>query len=152
MTQVVVVGVDGSANADEALAWALDHARRTGAVVRVVSAWAWEDVVGVPGARFPTETEQDAVDRAHGVIDDALERAGDDRTEGVRIERVVAQVPAAQVLLDTAADADLLVLGSRGLGGFRGLLLGSVSQQCVTHATCPTVVVPHPRTAGEQVA
>jgi nucleotide-binding universal stress UspA family protein len=49
------------------------------------------------------------------------------------------------VLLEEAADADLLVVGSRGLGGFRGLLLGSVSQQCAHHAPCPLVIVPHHR-------
>jgi len=64
---------------------------------------------------------------------------------GVPVERSVVEGPAAQVLLRAAAGADLLVLGSRGRGGFAGLLLGSVSQQCAHHAPCPLVIVRRPR-------
>jgi nucleotide-binding universal stress UspA family protein len=58
---------------------------------------------------------------------------------------VVREGAPARVLLEAASDADLLVIGSRGLGGFRGLLLGSVGQQCTHHAPCPVVIVPHER-------
>lgn len=77
------------------------------------------------------------------MIADSLGRIDPDLSEGVKIERRISHGPTTQVLLDAAADADLLVVGSRGLGGFRGLLLGSVSQQVVQHATCPTVVIHH---------
>jgi nucleotide-binding universal stress UspA family protein len=58
------------------------------------------------------------------------------------VERVVREGQPAEVLVEAAEDADLLVVGSRGLGGFRGLLLGSVGQQCAHHARCPVVIVP----------
>jgi nucleotide-binding universal stress UspA family protein len=61
------------------------------------------------------------------------------------VTKVVREGSASHVLLEEAADADLLVVGSRGLGGFRGLLLGSVGQQCAHHAPCPLVIVPHRR-------
>jgi nucleotide-binding universal stress UspA family protein len=61
----------------------------------------------------------------------------------VEMETIAAEGQAAKVLLETAKGADLLVVGSRGLGGFRELLLGSVSQQCAQHATCPVVIVRH---------
>ena len=78
----------------------------------------------------------------------ALERAleeADGRAAGVEVETVVREGAPAGVLLEEAQDAELLVVGSRGLGGFRGLLLGSVGQQCAHHAPCPVVIVPHAR-------
>ena len=68
--------------------------------------------------------------------------------EGIEIERRVVEGGAARVLVDAAADGDLLVVGSRGHGGFAGLLLGSVSQQCAHHAHCPVVIVQAPRPAA----
>jgi nucleotide-binding universal stress UspA family protein len=62
-------------------------------------------------------------------------------SKGLDVTTEAVEGQAAAVLLHAARDADLLVVGSRGLGGFRGLLLGSVSQQCVDHAPCPVVVV-----------
>lgn len=145
MDRTVVMGVDGSHNADAALRWALEFARdRADVTVRVVTAWVWEDVVGVPGARFPVETREQAEGRAARLLDAVLDRVPSEELAGVRIERASHFGPPSQVLLDAAAAADLLVVGSRGRGGFKGLLLGSVSQQCVTHAGCPTVVVPLP--------
>jgi nucleotide-binding universal stress UspA family protein len=61
------------------------------------------------------------------------------------LDRQVLQGPAAKVLLDAGHDADMIVVGSRGRGGFAGLLLGSVSQQVAQHAPLPVVIVPHER-------
>jgi nucleotide-binding universal stress UspA family protein len=74
-------------------------------------------------------------------------RASRPEADGVEVEQVTVEGAAPRVLLEQAEDAELLVVGSRGLGGFRGLLLGSVSQQCAHHAQCPVVVVPTPHGA-----
>jgi nucleotide-binding universal stress UspA family protein len=75
---------------------------------------------------------------------DTLTRAVSEATAGhpsVRVEARVAEGPAAEALISASHRASLLVVGSRGHGGFVGLLLGSVSQQCVTHAPCPVMVM-----------
>ncbi len=82
-----------------------------------------------------------AIERAAAeAVERALAELGGE-LEGIELERCVTEGPAAQVLLDAARGGALLVVGSRGHGGFSGLMLGSVSQQCVAHAPCPVVVV-----------
>ena len=76
-------------------------------------------------------------------LDRALQEVAPE-AEGIEVERRVTEGNAAAVLVEASKDADLLVVGSRGLGGFSRLLLGSVSRQCVSHASCPVVVVPSP--------
>lgn len=136
--ETVVVGVDGSACSLAALHWAVAEARLRRTKVRVVHAWAYPPVstyheaahaLDVPFAEVAGETLRRAV--ADAGVDD----------EDVEIEQVVVEGPAASALLEAAKDASLLVVGSRGLGGFAGLLLGSVSQQCAHHARCPVVIV-----------
>lgn len=139
----IVVGVDGSPGAREALDYALQEARLRGADVRVVAAWqvpsaAYAGTYGLGGPELLSELEQAARDN----VARALEAAA---VDDVEVRTTVREGSPAHVLLEEAADADLLVVGSRGLGGFRGLLLGSVSQQCAHHAPCPLVVVPHRR-------
>jgi nucleotide-binding universal stress UspA family protein len=150
-TSVVVVGVDGSAGASAALRWALGEARLRNSPVRAVHAWTFGyiggSVEGYPywGGSLGSYTSLGVdLNDLHRAAEGLLERAiGDVRTEteGIEIERQVVQGPAAEVLVQAASPRDLLVVGSRGHGGFTGLLLGSVSQQCVHHAACPVVVV-----------
>jgi len=142
---LIVVGVDGSESARAALRFALEEGRLRGATVRAVAAWhvppaAYGGALAPPDPGFVNELEPEA----RRALERALEQAGAPPAD-VEVETVVREGAPARVLLDEAADADLLVVGSRGLGGFRGLLLGSVSQQCAHHAPCPLVIVPHAR-------
>ncbi|MFQ5426867.1 MAG: universal stress protein [Gaiellales bacterium] len=149
----IVVGIDDSAGARAALAFALDEARWRDARLSVVNAWVMPFPLAVPGlvlGGFPVEgdTRLDDISAATqagaaALIDRALEEV-DAETSGVDVERLPLEGDTAAVLLEAAADADLLVVGSRGRGGFRGLLLGSVSQTCAHHSPCPLVVVPTP--------
>jgi nucleotide-binding universal stress UspA family protein len=140
----IVVGIDGSQSAQVALGFALDEARLRGAAVRAVAAWhvpttAYGGAFAPPADGLLDELQTSA----RRTLERALTDAGDHAD--VEVEPVVREGAPARVLLEEASDADLLVIGSRGLGGFRGLLLGSVSQQCTQHAPCPVVIVPHQR-------
>lgn len=136
--ETIVVGVDGSDASVNALRWALDEARLRSARVRVVLAWSYPQVSTyheakhVLGAPFAEEAAA-ILEQIVGVTAAAA--------EGVEIEKKVVEGEAAPALIEAARNASMLVVGSRGLGGFSGLLLGSVSQQCAHHATCPLVIV-----------
>lgn len=140
----IVVGVDGSAGSQAALAWAVDEARLHGATLVAVNAWEAPIVYGSGFAPVPALPPDGAYeDAARSLLDSALEQVvGSD--EAINIERHVVEGPAGEVLLSAAHDADLLVLGSRGHGTLMGMLLGSVSQHCAHHAPCPVVIVPNP--------
>ena len=151
MSPSVVVGVDGSAGAREALRWALAEARLRQWPVRAVHAWTFGytggSVQGYPywGGYLGSYTSL-GIDLSdlHRAAEELLERALADvgeATRDVEIERQVVQGAPAEVLIAAATSDDLLVVGSRGHGGFATLLLGSVSQQVVHHAPCPVVVV-----------
>jgi nucleotide-binding universal stress UspA family protein len=136
----IVVGVDGSEQSLRALRFALDEARLRGCRVRAVSAWhvpalAYEAGFGPASLDFGSFEEI-----ARQGLARSLEQAGA-ASSGVEVVEVVREGQPADVLLDEAKGAGLLVVGSRGLGGFRGLLLGSVGQQCAHHASCPVVIV-----------
>jgi nucleotide-binding universal stress UspA family protein len=136
-TPRVVVGVDGSSASAAALRWAVAQAEATGAVVEAVGAWeAVEDLGWSAPVVDSSFDEQVTRQRFTDELDRVL---GDRRTVPVR-ERLVMGEPA-EVLLDAARGAALLVVGSRGHGRFARALLGSVSLRCVQHATCPVVVV-----------
>ena len=151
----VVVGVDGSAGSAEALRWALAEARLRKSPLRAVHAWMFGYVGGTVDGYPSLGGSLDAygslgIDSGdlHRAAEDLLDRAVADAgtdTEGVEIERQVVQGSAAEALLTAVDKNDLLVVGSRGHGGFAELLLGSVSQQCVHHAPCPVVVVHSPK-------
>jgi nucleotide-binding universal stress UspA family protein len=152
----IVVGVDESAGSDSALRWALQEARLRGAKLRVVHVYppaplpVSEAGVGAVGgmgvpvvAESAAELGRAAAAEATNLIEEALRRAGTDSLH-VEIERVALEGAPAQTLIESARGMDLLVLGSRGRGGFLGLLLGSVSQQCAQHPPCPVVILPPP--------
>jgi nucleotide-binding universal stress UspA family protein len=135
----IVVGVDGSPEAVAALRWALDEARLRGTSVEAVRAWLFPmaDAIHTSAADILVrDIAQASEDQLNWIVDEV---AGPD--PGVKIERRVFEGAPARVLVDAAAGAELLVVGSSGRGGFAGLLLGSVAQQCVHHAPCPVVVI-----------
>lgn len=136
----IVVGVDGSPGSTEALRFAVDEARvRNGTVLAVM---AWE----LPLTMIPPEgawTESVNWDTGRGEAELLLTEtiAGVD-TDGVQVDHRLVEGPAARALVEAGRDADLLVVGSRGRGGFTSLVLGSVSTQVAHHAPCPVVIVP----------
>jgi nucleotide-binding universal stress UspA family protein len=136
----IVAGVDGSPSSLAALRWAVRQAEFTGATVDAVIAWHYP-VLAVPIGPAPVAM-LDTADFEKGAdetISDAISAAVG--TSRVPVSAQVKEGNAAQVLLDAAAGADLLVVGSRGHGGFAEALLGSVSQHCVHHAPCAVVIV-----------
>ena len=135
MSGTVVVGVDGSDGSLQALRWAAGEAAARGWRLRVVRAWSYIDQ---PSGGFDPAYGEDDARRG---LDEALASLGDAAT-GLDVEPLVVCDLAARALLDAARDADVVVVGSRGFGGFEELLLGSVSSQVAHHAPCPVVVVP----------
>lgn len=135
----IVVGVDGSDHARRALAWAIAEAKDRGAALHIVSAWS------VPGALYGSVGVggyDEATREFHAAAQRAAEAAAEEaRSAGVDAAVSVPQAQGADALVEASRDADLLVVGSRGHGGFVGLLLGSVSAQCAHYAACPVVIV-----------
>ncbi len=144
MTASVVVGVDGSDGGRAALDFAVREAHMRGAVLRAVLAWQPDTMAYSGGAWGPMIDPTGLEEGARAALDAAV-----DEVDGatVPIERVLATGRAAQVLVEESGGAELLVVGSRGHGGFAGLLLGSVSQQCAQHALCPVAIVREPAEA-----
>lgn len=140
VSNIVLVGVDGSPESGAALKFAVAEANRRGARLRVVSTYFPE--YSVHGHTQPLTASEPAIEddveaQIRRMVDEAL--AGD--TSPPSVEIVVAAGPAAGVLIDKSGEVDVLVLGHRGRGGFASMLLGSVSLQCVLHARCPVIVV-----------
>lgn len=131
----VLVGVDGSPSSQAALRWALAEGGRRGASVAVLHSWEAPAIAGYP--YDPEVLERAARDLVDSMVDEATAESPDVAVE----RRVVGGGPAAG-LLDAAQDATLIVVGRRGMGGFRRLLLGSVSDHVARHAPCPVVVMP----------
>jgi nucleotide-binding universal stress UspA family protein len=140
----IVVGIDGSPASRAALAWALAEAKQRGADLDVVVAWTfpnqWAEGFNVKWAADSEFFAKAAVATADAAVSDVL--AGESRPGWLRTHGVEGS--AASVLLHRARDAELLVVGTRGRGGFADLLLGSVSTACVHHSPCPITVVPMP--------
>jgi nucleotide-binding universal stress UspA family protein len=144
MVTGIVVGVDGSANSEQALHWAMEEAAAHNAPLTIIavhpvmkSYWT--------GRPVSLEVDHPALEHTREAVEkltqEAASRLGDARPASVNV-RVFDGFPAEE-LIEASHDADVIVVGSRGGGGFARLLLGSVSSQVVQHAACPVVVVPH---------
>lgn len=139
-TERVVVGVDGSAVSRRALTWAAEEARLRNATLQVVNAWRAPYVDAYPLGPMPIdidafeEASKDTIEAAVSFLDPGQVPA--------RVERISLHGGAAEVILDVSKGADLVVMGSRGLGGLKAALLGSVTNQVTHHASCPVVVIP----------
>lgn len=136
--QLVVIGVDGSPESVAALKWAAAYGAATGARLRAVMAWHYPAPVGIaPVGVAPAAISEEVRQQ----MTESLAKAVAEAAADAEIEQEVGYGHPAQVLIDQSADADLLVVGSRGHGAFTGMMVGSVSIHCVTHAHCPVVVV-----------
>lgn len=138
-----VVGVDDSRGARMAVEWAAHQAAATGGRLRVVHAYefpvAWIDAYAPELPAWRDRARRDAEELTEQVVSDVLDPG---EREGVEI--AVVEGNPVDVLHDESRDAAVVVVGSRGRGGFTGLLLGSVSQRVAQHAACPVVIVPTP--------
>ena len=139
--QKIVVGVDNSAGARRALEWALDEAVLRDATVVAVHAWQLPYVVSTPLGVVSVPVDEDATAEAEAELAAVIDAVAATHPETTVERQVVLGSPAA-ALIEEGADAALIVVGSRGRGGFAGLLLGSVSHQLAHHAPCPVVIVP----------
>jgi nucleotide-binding universal stress UspA family protein len=135
LMSTIVVGVDGSEHSIAALQWAAEEARLRGASLHLVTAWEFPYVAN-PAVLLTLESEPFA-DEARHTLDRALDAIDAD---GIDVSTAVIEGSAAQHLVERSRTADLVVVGSRGRGGFTGLLLGSVSQHLVSYAKCPVLV------------
>lgn len=132
----IVVGVDGSRHSRDALLWAAHFARVFGAKLNAVTAWEYPPALGwsvVPDDWDPASDTEKILQQA---VADAF---GDQPPPGLRL--LVYEGGAAKVLIDASFGAIMLVVGSRGHGGFAGLLLGSVSANVAEHAPCPVLII-----------
>lgn len=135
-SDAVVVGYDGSEAATDAAEWAAAQAERTGGRLELVSAWeyptSWGNVIPLP-------TEFNPSSDAQAMLDPVVERLAAEHP-GIQVHAHVVEGRPGDVLVEASRHAALLVVASRGHGSLSGLMLGSVSQHCVTHAACPVVV------------
>lgn len=137
----IIVGVDGSEQSRKALEYACTAAAESGAEVVALSTWTEPPLpIDPPFGSFPwgvSSTMREAVTQlVEGVVDDAEAGHPD-----VKIHRRIEPGNAAQALIEASKEADLVVVGSHGHGGFAGMLLGSVSQHVVAHSSCTVAVV-----------
>lgn len=133
----VIVGIDGSDGATAALRWAAAEAARWEAPLVAVWAWEFSPLMAITDVPLQLDQFQAAVtENLQAVL---VAELGEDRAAAVET-RVVSD-PPVRALVDTATERDLVVVGSRGMGGFKGMLVGSVSQQVVHYAPCPVTVV-----------
>jgi nucleotide-binding universal stress UspA family protein len=140
--QVVVAGVDGSAESVAALAWAVQYGQATGAAVRAVHAWHYPTAAGVvpPVGVTPEPVEAEVEGRLRDDLEKAVDQVCPDASD-VRPEIRLHYGHAADSLIAESEGASLLVVGHRGHRPITGLLMGSVAFQCISGASCPVVVI-----------
>jgi nucleotide-binding universal stress UspA family protein len=139
----IIVGLDGSDHSGRALEWAIREAGLRGAALTVLAVHevASNHWTGNPEVYPADQPATEAVRRAaEDVVQKAVSQAGEPGPASVTVRAVSGL--ARQELVEASSDADLVVVGQRGGGGFARLLMGSVSSQVVHHAACPVVVVP----------
>jgi nucleotide-binding universal stress UspA family protein len=144
---VIVVGIDHSEGAKAALEFAVEEAKLRHATLRAVHAWQFSfETPGIEQGFYPAaRPDLSEMHRAaEGALEAAIAEAITD-SDGIAVERRVIEGTPGAVLVAESQGADMLVVGSRGHGGFAGLLLGSVGAQCAHHAACPVVIIPHRR-------
>ena len=133
----IVVGVDGSPLSRNALEFAVEEAQLRHAHLHVTYAYPVMErpVTGSTGKDYYDQVEADAREFLEGIMSKAPS------TDGLEVEWLAVPGTPAEVLIEASRGAALLVVGSRGVGGFKGLMMGSVSTQCVHHSHCPVLVV-----------
>ena len=131
----IVVGIDGSLESARALEWAITQARRSGAILEIVTVWMFPMAVGYAF----TTTVNEVRDRARSLVDEAIRHVRDVAPDVVVRGEITEQSPGP-ALVKASKGADLLVVGSRGMGGFEELLVGSVARYCARHASCSVVL------------
>ncbi|GAB3995873.1 universal stress protein [Glycomyces albus] len=135
----IVVGIDGSPASARALRWAVRQAELTGAEVEAMHAWQVPAMYGTAAMALPGDQ---LAQTAENTLNEAMaDVAGESRSRGIAVSQRLVEAHPAKALIEESKDADLVVVGNRGHGGFVGALIGSVSQQVVHHASCPVVVV-----------
>jgi nucleotide-binding universal stress UspA family protein len=138
----ILVGVDGSEPSLDALRYAATLSEALDRPLRVVMTWDYAALIDLYPTPDRSPDEETAV-----LLDAAIKDVfGEDPPES--LSAAVIAGPPPSVLIDESRDAEMLVLGSRGRGGFAGLLLGSVSATCATHAHCPVLIVRHEKHKG----
>jgi len=140
----VIVGCDGSDAATGAVRWAAQQAVRTGARLELVIAWEYPTSWG---NTIPLPDDYDPAADARAVLSPVVESLHAD-FPSLEVGTHVLEGNAGDVLVEASQHASLLVVASRGHRAFAGLVLGSVSQHCVTHAACPVVVYREPKPAA----
>lgn len=136
----LVVGVDGSEGGARALDWAASQAARTGSLLEIHTA---------DSNQYDFVTQSEVQQAMVSLTEEAVARA-EKLASGVTTKAVTHEGAPAKVLVEASPGADLLVVGSRGLGGFGGMVLGSVGRSCGLHAHCPVVIVRPSRSAPDE--
>lgn len=141
---MIVVGVDSSEASKEALQLALREASMRGTRVRAVHAWTPSMPIAMTGPGFIAPIDRAPMEReANELLHQLVEAVAGEKASSV--ECVLVEGPAAHALLEHAEDAEMIVVGQRGLGAVGAVVLGSVSHHVLHHAHCPVLVVPPPR-------